>query len=99
MSNDQLKEQVVEILKRSHQRLVFLDSIICPVRKLIGTRPGDDNEMMEIFNHLKEKGIVESCTGFMSLYVEPHVYLTSFTLTREFFNKHCQKAYEQGRLF
>jgi hypothetical protein len=94
----QLINQVIEILKRSDQRLVWLESIICPVRKLVGEFY-KDSKMTEIFNYLYANNIIEDGGGFISRHGEPHLYITSVTLTSEFFNKNCQKAYKQRRLF
>jgi len=96
--NELLTAQVVNLLKKSDQKLVFLDSKICPIRTLVG-KSKKDRKMRTILKGLQDLGILEYYSGFFSL-AEPggFMYCTSAVLTKEFYNAHC-RAGEQLTLF
>jgi hypothetical protein len=91
--------KVIEMFKNSHQTLVWLDSICCPVRKVAG-ESHRDQEMHDLVQILKERNIIKDAGGFMSLMERPpYVYIDTVTLTDDFFNKHKKPEYKQMILF
>ena len=89
-------KNAIEILKRSQQTLVFLDSLICPIRELIGSSR-DDIKMIKLKNLLEQHGIIDNALGFWSLAScktegcspKGHIHFTSFSLNEEWFKKNC----------
>jgi hypothetical protein len=91
--------KVIEILSKSDQTLVFLDSIICPVRDYMGDSPRE-NEMHELVDILKKREIIEYAMGFWSNMETPgYVFIDTFTLTDKFFKSTREKEYKQLKLF
>lgn len=94
-----LLDQVIEILKRSDQTLVFLDSQICPVRSVVPESDYDE-VMKELITKLKYHGVIEKAMGFISMSRRPpFFYATSFILTEGFFRQYGPKKYVQLKLF
>ena len=88
MSEEQI-QQVIEVLQASRQTLVFLDSLICPVRSVVPSSERDQ-VMRWLIEELKDRDIIEYALGFASLAKRPaYFYATSFTLTDGFFAEHC----------
>lgn len=95
----ELVEAVIEVLKKSDQELVFLDSQICNVRAVV-PHSEYDVVMKEVIVRLKYMGVIEGAYGFMSLSKRPpFFYATSFDLTEGFFNQYKPKKYTQLKLF
>ena len=93
--------QVVQMLKKSDQHLVFLDSTQVPLRKLMG-KSHRDKEMHKLYGRLKELGVIESGSGFASLAdgYPTYTYLTGFYLADSFYEEHCKpRHYVQLKLF
>ena len=87
--------QVIEILKKSNQTLVFLDSLICPVRSTVGYSERD-SKMRQIADELKELNVIKSYSGYASLITRPwHLHISSFVLTEDFFQKNKKPSYKQ----
>lgn len=80
-----MKAQVIEILKRSDQELVFLDAIITPVRSL-GL---SEDELHEIVLQLKSAGVIDHAGGFWSYY-RRRVIITSVSLNEDWFRANCR---------
>lgn len=94
-----LLEQVIEILKKSDQDLVFLDSQICNVRSVV-PKSDYDEVMRELIPKLKYHGVIKGAYGFMSMSRRPpFFYATSFDLTESFFRQYGPKKYIQLKLF
>ena len=88
--------QVIEILKKSDQTIIFLDSKICPIRQLVGKSESDVN-MKSIAKNLKDLNVIKSFHGFTSM-AGPgpcFLYISSFTLTEDFFQKNKKPKFKQ----
>lgn len=88
MSEEQISV-VIEVLKKSDQALVSLNSLICPVRSMVPDS-NRDQVMRWLIEELKNRRIIEYALGFQSLAKRPaFFYATSFTLSEEFFKEYC----------
>ncbi len=91
-----MKSQVLDILKRSSQDLVFLDAIITPVRSL-GL---SEDDLQAVVKELKDEGVIDYAVGFWS-YCSHRVIITSVALNDDWFRANCRwrPAYVQLSLF
>lgn len=85
---------VIHCLMNSRQTLVFFDSIVCPVRDIVGRSPSDETMHM-IIHELKKRGIVKYALGFSAnCNCKPgdteYVFLSSCVLNKEWFDKNCK---------
>jgi hypothetical protein len=86
-----MKEEVIELLKKSNQQLVFLNAKITPVRSLVG-KSKKDRKMHELALDLVSDKVIREYSGFWSLAETPgYLYIDVFTLTEEFFNTYCKR--------
>lgn len=87
--DDSVIESVIECLKKSKQRLCWVDTIVTPVREIVPKSPRCEN-MRAVVKELENRGIIERPGGFMSLANRPAYWVpTSFCLTTKFFNTNC----------
>ncbi len=88
--------QVVELLKKSTQSLVFFDASITPITDLGLSRL----QIIRIMKQLRSDGVVESWNGFTPSGSNVMV-VTSCTLTAEWMEENCPRAkrYTQMKLF
>lgn len=92
-------QDVIRILKKSEQDLVFFNSLICPVRDLVGQSEGD-KKMRAILDELEKRKIVEYYSGYWSCSETPgFFYADSLVLTKNFFLKECKGRPKQLTLF
>jgi len=83
--DEQLMSKVKKALAKSDQTLVFLDSAICPIRKIVG-KSHRDQKMHAILKRLKKEGIVWYGGGYHAHMDGGFVYLSCFVLTDQYFN-------------
>jgi hypothetical protein len=86
-----MKEEVIELLKKSNQELVFLNAKITPVRSLVG-KSKKDRKMHQLALDLIDDKVIREYSGFWAL-DEPggYLYIDVFTLTEKFFNTYCKR--------
>lgn len=82
-------QEMISILKKSDQTLIFLDSLICPVRELIG-HSYRDHEMRVLAAELKRRKVIDNWHGYTGSDLPVHVYASSFTLNKEWFLLNCR---------
>jgi len=87
-------EKVINILKKSDQTLIFLDSKVCPVRNFIG-QSERDSKMKALAEELKRKGVIKQYLGYMVCSVPSFLHIDSFSLTQDFFQKHKKPVFKQ----
>ncbi len=92
--NQEEIDQAIKLLKNSDQTLIFLESIVCPVREYIG-KSNLDLKMKALAEELKQRAVIHSYSGYSAGNFPFHLYITSFTLTKEFFDNHKKPSYKQ----
>ena len=85
--------QVIAILKKATSINIDVDCIKYPIRDIVGQSKGDIR-MLQLKTYLERMNIIDgTALGHWSLAEgrPGHLYITSISLTKEFFNKECLK--------
>lgn len=85
--------QVIAILKTATSQHITVDCLKYPIRKIVGQSKGDIR-MLQLKSDLERMNIIDGTAyGHWSLAEgrPGHLYITTLTLTNEFFDKECIK--------